>query len=89
MASTTTSVVPTDSRKIVIRGLEKVQDAEKTEQRVSEDELLELPTLSMTMHEEEPLCELWNRIESCTCTFLISKHYINTQQLSASVGLRF
>lgn len=79
MASTTPSVIPTDSRKIVIKGLEKVQYAEKIDQRGNEDEYLELPTFSMTMHEEEPLCELWNRIESWRATFLRSKHSINTE----------
>ena len=64
MASTAPSVIPTDSRKVVIKGLEKVQHAEKTDQRGSKDEDLELPTFSMTMQEEEPLCELWDRIES-------------------------
>jgi len=69
MASTTLPVIPTDSRKIVIKGLEKAQHAEQIDQAGDRDNHLETPTFSMIMHAEEPLSELWSRIESCEATF--------------------
>ena len=87
MASTTPPVVPTDSRKIVIKGLEKAQDTEHTDQAGDGDGYLETPTFSMIMHEEEPLSELWNRIEGCKATFLAIEHCVDIKQIRASISL--
>ena len=89
MACTTPPVVPTDSRKIVIKGLEKVQHTEHIDQAGDGDEHLETPTFFMIMHEEEPLSELWNRIEGCKATSLAFEHRIDMKQIRASISLLF
>ena len=89
MASTTPPVVPTDSRKIVIKGLEKAQIAEQIDQAGIRDSHLETPTISMIMHEEEPLSELWSRIESCLAIILLSKDSTDTKQILDFVSLIF
>ena len=65
MSSTTPPVLPTHSRRVVIEGLEKSQDADQVDRQVDSDEHPNFSTCSMIMDEDELFSELWKRIEGC------------------------
>ncbi|KAI4919452.1 hypothetical protein J4E90_001586 [Alternaria incomplexa] len=65
MSSTTLPVVPIDSRKVVIEGLEKIQDAKQINSTGTSDGEKTSSTFSTIMHGDQPLSELWTRIADC------------------------
>jgi hypothetical protein len=85
MSSLTPPAVPTASRRVVIEGLEKAENAN----HVTVDEKSSTSTLSITMHEDEPLSDVWNRIKGCPSSVLTCKHYIDTKQTAALRNLTY
>ncbi|KAI4932414.1 hypothetical protein J4E85_002812 [Alternaria conjuncta] len=58
-------VVPIDSRRILIEGLQKIQDAKQINSKGTSDGQNNSSKFSTVMHEDEPLSELWTRIADC------------------------
>jgi hypothetical protein len=67
------STVPTNVRKVVIEGLQKVKDIEQDGWNATVDSNSGLYTVSMTLNEDEPVWQgLWQRIEGIPFVALLS-----------------
>ncbi|CAI9632777.1 unnamed protein product [Alternaria burnsii] len=61
--STLTQVVPIGCRKVVIEGLGSLQHLDQVSEGETKAERPASPSFSMIIHDDEPISELWNRIE--------------------------
>ena len=69
------------SRRIVIEGLRKSQNAQHVGQKRRLDEQYGPSAFSMFIEEAELVSNLWKRIEGCHCTFLVLKDFADPGRL--------
>ena len=79
MSSTILPVLPTVSRRVVVEGLEKSQDAGQVGQEEHLNEQPKLSTFSVIIDEDEPFSEFWKRIEGCESTFPLFNYYVDIE----------
>jgi hypothetical protein len=84
MDSPTPPTVPSESRRIVIEGLERPDNVDGVGSQENTDGKSSSSTFSMIMHEDDLLSELWNRVEGYRYVFLAFISVINTKQIAAS-----
>jgi hypothetical protein len=85
--STSTRVVPIGSRRIVIEGLEKLQDTSQVNPKETLAENVNSSPFSIIMHDDEPMSELWNRIEGFQSIFRIIGYFIDVKQTAVFKSL--
>jgi hypothetical protein len=70
MDSPTPPTVRSESRRIVIEGLERPDNVDGVGSQENTDGKSSSSTFSMIMHEDDLLSELWNRVEGYRYVFL-------------------
>jgi hypothetical protein len=84
MDSPAPPTVPSESRRIVIEGLERPDNVDGVGSQENTDGKSSPSTFSMIMHEDDLLSGLWNRVEGYRHVFLAFISAINTKQITAS-----
>ena len=83
-SQTPPTVVPSDSRRIVIADLKRLCHINPFDSKEHVDAQSHSTTLSIVMHEDEPFSKLWVRIEGCRAMFAVVIQCINAEQSTAS-----